>query len=310
MKFDSLVSNIHQTHEGFQRQAAKAVDLSLTLRNWLIGYYIFEFEQRGEDRAAYGQGLILNLAKKVSIDGLSSTNLKLNRQFYCIYPQLAEVIITEMKKMGMNAPLEIGQTVSDQFQFIENQNDIRDFVSSRPVLGPPPDKLMSHLSFSHFVELMSINDREKRLFYELECIRANWNVRELKRQINSLYAERSAISKQPDVLRAKVAAESEKITPQQIVKSIYSFEFLGLKAKDVVEESDLEIALLDNLQDFLLEMGHGFCLEARQKRLLIGNEYFFIDLVLYHRILKPRLCRRVRYETPKRNKIKYSRKIF
>jgi predicted nuclease of restriction endonuclease-like (RecB) superfamily len=111
-------------------------------------------------------------------------------------------------------------------------------------------------------------------------------VRELKRQINSLYFERSGMSAKPEWLSELTQQKAETANPTDIVKSLYAFEFLGLKTKDALEESDLETALLDHLQDFMMEMGHGFCLEARQKKMLIGDEYFFIDLVFYHRILK------------------------
>jgi predicted nuclease of restriction endonuclease-like (RecB) superfamily len=111
-------------------------------------------------------------------------------------------------------------------------------------------------------------------------------VRALKRQINSLYFERSGMSAKPEWLSEITQQKAETANPTDVVKSVYAFEFLGLKTKDALEESDLETALLDHLQDFMMEMGHGFCLEARQKKMLIGDEYFFIDLVFYHRILK------------------------
>lgn len=133
---------------------------------------------------------------------------------------------------------------------------------------------------------MKVDDPLKRTFYEIECIKGGWSVRELKRQINSLYFERSGLSKNPGLLSEKLKKTINPRQPKDIIKNIYAFEFLGLPAKDAVEESDLEQALLDHLQHFLLEMGHGFCLETRQKRILIGEEYFFIDLVFYHRILK------------------------
>ncbi|TYP94641.1 putative nuclease of restriction endonuclease-like (RecB) superfamily [Sphingobacterium allocomposti] len=108
----------------------------------------------------------------------------------------------------------------------------------------------------------------------------------MKRQINTLYYERSGISKKPDQLSKIVNQRAERLTVEDMIKSPFSFEFLGFKAKDVVYENDLEKALLDRLEDFLLEMGNGFCFEAKQKRILIGDEYFFIDLVFYHRVLK------------------------
>ncbi len=117
-------------------------------------------------------------------------------------------------------------------------------------------------------------------------MKGTWSVRELKRQINSLYFERSGLSKSPEKLSAMIAEKAEPLVPADIIKSVYTFEFLGLYAKDVVEEHDLETALLDHLQEFILELGRGFCFEARQQKILIGDEYFFIDLVFYHRILK------------------------
>ena len=144
----------------------------------------------------------------------------------------------------------------------------------------PVDKLVSNLSYTHLEQLVAIEDSIRRTFYEIECIKGTWSVAQLKRQINSLYYERTAMSKDPETLLPA------KKTPGSIVHDIYTLEFLGLPQKAAVSESDLEKAILDNIEHFLLELGHGFCFEARQKRILIGDEYFFIDLVFYHRILK------------------------
>lgn len=133
---------------------------------------------------------------------------------------------------------------------------------------------------------MSIDDETKRTLYELECIRGNWSVRELKRQINSLYYERSALSLDKEKLSTLANQTAEQDKPGLDVRDPYVFEFLGLKAKEVMGESHLEDELLDKIQEFLLELGHGFCFEARQKRITIGNNYNFVDLVFYHRILK------------------------
>ena len=146
--------------------------------------------------------------------------------------------------------------------------------------------LLEKLSYSHFEILSVIEEAEKRNFYENECIDGIWGIRELKRQINSLYYERSNLSKKPKKLKAINKRNTIKLDSSQVVKSVYSFEFLGLKQKDAVEENDLETALLDHLQDFMIEMGNGFCLESRQKKILIGDTNYFIDLVFYHRILK------------------------
>jgi predicted nuclease of restriction endonuclease-like (RecB) superfamily len=135
---------------------------------------------------------------------------------------------------------------------------------------------------------MKIDDVLKRNFYELECIKSNWSVRELKRQIASLYFERTALSKDKAKLIEYVRQSSpiDVISISNTIRDPYVFEFLGLKPKEVMYESDLQKALLDKLQDFLLELGKGVCFEARNKRILIGDTYYFIDAVFYHRILK------------------------
>jgi predicted nuclease of restriction endonuclease-like (RecB) superfamily len=146
--------------------------------------------------------------------------------------------------------------------------------------------LITRLSFTHFVELLAVEDPLKRSFYEAECIRGNWGKRELKRQIASLYFERSALSRDKEKLARLTHAGADPAEPQFTIRDPYVFEFVDLKAREVMSESHLEDQLLDKLQEFLLELGHGFCFEARQKRILIGDSHFFIDLVFYHRILK------------------------
>ena len=157
---------------------------------------------------------------------------------------------------------------------------------SSPQLGPPGEILLSALYFTHFAELTAIEDPLKRAFYEIECIRGHWSVRALKRQIATPYFERSGFSNDKEKLAAMVKAGAETAEPTLAIRDPYIFEFLGLKAKDAVEESDLEAALVANLRDFLLELGHGFCLEAPQKSIVIGNARGFVDLVFYHRILR------------------------
>ena len=155
-----------------------------------------------------------------------------------------------------------------------------------PESGPSGKELITRLSFTHIAELVAIDDPLKRAFYETECIRGNWAVRELKRQIASLYFERSGLSHDQAKLRGLVEAGAEPAEPRLAIRDPYIFEFLGLKPREVMGESQLEDQLLDRLQEFLLELGHGFCFEARQKRILIGNSHGFVDLVFYHRILK------------------------
>jgi len=285
LNFESLVAEIEQTHQHFQQQAVKAVNISLTIRNYLIGFYIVEFEQNGEDRAAYGSKLLDSLAAKLSIKGLVSAEISRCRQFYFCYPQILGALTQEFKNL---VPQHILGTLSQESNMGVDPSIMvsSNLQSTKSNLYVPGEKLLSKLSFSHLVELIKIQDHLKRTFYEIECIKGTWSVRALKRQINSLYFERSGMSAKPELLSEITQQKAETANPTDVVKSLYAFEFLGLKTKDALEESDLETALLDHLQDFMMEMGHGFCLEARQKKMLIGDEYFFIDLVFYHRILK------------------------
>jgi predicted nuclease of restriction endonuclease-like (RecB) superfamily len=178
-------------------------------------------------------------------------------------------------------------TLSPQLQTLLLTDHVAEIVGTpSPPLCVPADMLISRLSYSHLELLVDTDNELKRCFYEIECLRGNWAVRELKRQIASLYYERSGLSTNKNKLAAHVQGKAEQSVDTFNVRDPYVFEFLGLKAKEVMYESDIEDAILDNLQEFLLELGHGFCFEARQKRILIGDEHFFIDLVFYHRILK------------------------
>lgn len=287
MNFKFLVETISKTHIHFQKQAFKAVNVSLTLRNWLIGFYIVEFELNGEDRSTYGERLFEELAKRLkSINGVDRRALYRFKDFYLLYPQISIYILNNQTTLSIS-DLHSYQKMGSATPQIEELQKVGlatpQFQSKAQV---PVDKLITSLSYTHFEQLLQIKDAQKRTFYEIACIKGTWSVKELKRQINSLYFERSGLSTKPEILSQITQQKVEKAKASEIVKSGYAFEFLGLKVKDAMEESDLETALLDHLQDFMMEMGHGFCLEARQKKVLIGDDYFFIDLVFYHRILK------------------------
>lgn len=292
MNFELLVNTIQQTHQSLQQSALRSVNKHLTIRNWLVGFFIVEFEQKGEDRAVYGEKLLPELAKSINIKGLSQTNLKLNRQFYQIYPQIRQTLNDQLKEIGFIFE-PIGQLLNDELQSNEIQRFANLQVANTPLkpgesamLQVPPDRIIDRLSFTHLVQLFPIEDPLKRTFYEIECIKGNWSISELRRQIHSLYFERSGMSRNPEKLSRLVQEKSVGMVPTDIIKSPFTFEFLGLKARDVVYESDLEQALINHLEEFLLELGFGFCYEAKQKRITIGDKYYFIDLVFYHRVLK------------------------
>jgi predicted nuclease of restriction endonuclease-like (RecB) superfamily len=268
---EKLIDAIWLVDQQLSIQAARAVNLSLTLRNWLIGMHIQEYELNGSDRASYGDRLIDILADKLQAAGVSrsdSRELRRYRMFYHCYPQIRETLTPEFHKFFPEKGLDLNVS-------------IRETVS--PVSG---SQLVSSLSYSHFCELLRCESVEKRWFYETECIQGSWSVRELKRQINSLLYERSELSINKQKLREQTAITAETAQPKLVIRDPYVFEFLGLKPQEVMSESNLEDELLNKLQEFLMELGNGFCFEARQKRILIGDKYYFIDLVFYHRLLK------------------------
>jgi predicted nuclease of restriction endonuclease-like (RecB) superfamily len=279
-----LLAAFRQTDAALAAQAAKAVNISLTLRNWCFGFYLAEFEQSGTDRAQYGTRLVDEVSQRLGQAGLAGVaprSLRLYRQFYQTYPSIWQA--PSAKSLSALLPQPIWQTLSAKLPALQ----IRETPSPESTLpAVPAQQLVERLSFSHFAELLQLDDPLQRAFYEAEALRGNWSVRELKRQIATQYYQRTGLSTDKAAIAALAHAKAEQTTPQQIIRDPYVFEFLGLKPQEVMSEGHLEDALLDKLQAFLLELGHGFCFEARQKRLLIGGEHFFVDLVFYHRVLK------------------------
>lgn len=252
-----------------------------TLRNWLIGCYIVEYEQGGSDRAKYGDRLLKRLEESVNTKGLNLTLFKVSRNFYLYYPQIPESfhfpIHPSQSDESMN---EKGATLSHQFN---NVRFLQKSATASHKFITDPHTILSKLSFSHIREIMTQDDPLARFFYETECIKGTWSVKELRRQIATNLYFRSGVSKDPKKLLATIKPETN--TPALTIRQPFTFEFLGLRAKDVITERELEEALINHLQDFLLELGKGFCFEARQKRIIIDDEYYYPDLVFYHRIL-------------------------
>ncbi|MBE5695443.1 MAG: DUF1016 family protein [Bacteroides sp.] len=295
MNFEQLATIITDTHQQLQQSAVKAVNQRLTVRNWLIGFYIVEFEQNSEDRATYGEQLLKNLEQRINQKALSVTLFQWSRKFYLLYPRFNLLIKhsfmliceTPSHKLIVNEEKQIYETLSHKLQNIENEDNDENI---------PAEKLLSSISFSHFIELMKIDNPVKRLYYEMLTIQTGLSVRELKRQIDALSYERIGLS--GDMEHALTTIQ-QKIHPQTVtdtVKDDYFFEFLNIPQQRVLllKESELETLLLDHLRDFIIELGNGFCFEARQKRILIGDEYFFIDMVFYHRILKAHILLEVK----------------
>ena len=296
--FEGLIDNVYQTHCALQLNAQKAVNQNLTIRNWLVGFYIVEFEQNGEDRAKYGARLLEEMAKKIKdkgVKGLDNRTLRSCRTFYNVYPQIWGAVTPKLQQIDFNElptlsnnVIQIRQSLTAELQIKDNQEDkIRGSLSSELQEAYPiaPEVLLSRLSFSHFIEIIRKDDPLERLFYEVEAIKNNWSVRELERAIDTALYVRTGLSKDKEAVIRKFKNQK----PAQnvdIIRDPYFLEFLGLKEETEYSESELEEAILNHLQQFLIELGTGFCFEARQKRITFDNTHYRIDLVFYHRILK------------------------
>lgn len=279
--FNDLASIVRTTHDAAQSSAVKAINRMQTMRNWLIGYYIVEFEQHGKDRAEYGTQLLKKLEERVDRKGLTRNTFQSSRTFYRMYPQMIE----NFKNKNCTT-VSCKSTEHANSPLLEDSSKQTDVICTTVSCKfvTPGETLVSKLSFSHINEIMKVDDPLARYFYEQECIKCTWSVRELRRQISTNLYIRAGISTNPEKLLSLPSVQGHDSTELQI-RQPFTFEFLGLKAQEVVDEHDLEDALISHLQEFILELGKGFCLEARQKRIIIDDEYYYPDLVFYNRIL-------------------------
>ena len=270
-----LAERIGHLHAQTQQAAAQQINFWLTARNWLIGWHIVEYEQQGADRATYGTQLLTELAQQLrDAKGLAERRLYQCREFYRAYPTIL-------------------QTVSAKSQFADllpanllpKAPQPAELLASDASPGVAPELLLSRLSFSHFIELLKLDTALQRTFYEVQAVRNNWSVRELKRAIDTLLYERTGLSTDKQTVLAGHAG-TQPLTAADVVKNPYVLEFLGLEQRASYSENDLETAIIEHLQTFLMELGRGFCFEARQKRLTFDNEHYYVDLVFYHRVLK------------------------
>jgi predicted nuclease of restriction endonuclease-like (RecB) superfamily len=286
MNFKLLVNNIQKAHAALQLSAINAVNRHITMRNWLFGFYIVEFEQKGEDRARYGESLLEKLALrlgKLNLKGLTATELSRYRKFYLSYPAILGTVSQKLISWGVdsNIPVTVSQEFKSAAMLINKGAHARLPKQEKEHLK----RLFAQTSFSHFVELIKIDDIYKRLYYEMLIIKTNPSVRELRRAIVTLAYERTGLSKNKKLSLQQIEQKIKPAKATDAIKDFYFFDFLNLPQTETVDENQLETALLNHLEKFILELGNGFCFEARQKRILIGDEYFFIDMVFYHRIL-------------------------
>ncbi len=323
MNFETLLFDLGAITDSLQEAAGRSVARLLSVRNWLIGAYLVEYEQTGEDRAAYGDRLFPRLAAELDVrgyKGLGVSSLKNCRQVTLTWPGL-EIRHALPARFGSDFPKRqasgvfglglLRRPVSASSRPEESKRQtpgvsILDSGSSatEAVLFPSVaqrakkakklewqdsewvERLFSTLSFSHLLELSRIDDLLKRSFYELHCLKEGWAVREFQRQRNSLLYERVGLSKDRDAVLALVRNGGLVTTPSTEVRDPYVLEFLGLKPSAGFGEADLEQALLDHLQEFLLELGRDFCFVDRQFRVTVGNVHHHLDLLFFHRGLR------------------------
>lgn len=209
--------------------------------------------------------------------GFSDRNLRLYRQFYLEYPKIWQFIIAKFQGVD-NQLFGIWQS-----PIAKSKASLPEFDNKHESVAI--EILIDKLSYTHFVELIKISEPLKRTFYEFQSIKNNWNVEQLQRNINSLLYERVGLSKNKENMLAKLKNESLQQIPD-IIKSPYLLEFIGIEERAEYSETDLEQAIINHLQKFLIELGRGFCFEARQKRITFNNRHYRIDLVFYQRILK------------------------
>lgn len=288
LNFDSLVGRINLIQDALQAQAAHAVNFSLTARNWLVGYYIVEYEQHGEDRAKYGENLLKKLAKSLNRRGLGERRLYEYRLTYQVYPQLGSIVLEYVIKNGQDEILRLPTAKSDDSISLVEKLRLSTAISVTPQEDwqTSNNSLFYKLSATHLIYLSNIDNDLKRAFYEQEAIRGCWTVTELDRQVSSQYYERMGLSKDKKTLQRLVAKNAQQISPKEILHNPITLEFLGMESHDPYTETKLETAILNNLQRFIMEMGRGFCFEHRQKRILVDQDYYKADLIFYHRILK------------------------
>lgn len=270
--YDVLLADVARVIEHARRGASRSLNAIMTATYWMIGRRVVEEEQGGQARAGYGEALI----ERLSVDlvsrfgrGFSRQNLQQMRQFYLVYP-----------------PERIRQTASGESA---QAAALRQIASGRPTTSPRNVLELARvfpLPWSHYVRLLAIKSALARGFYEAESLRGGWTVRQLERQIASQFYERTALSRDKTTMlrRGGVATAEDAVSPEEEIKDPFVLEFLALK--DEYSESDLEAALIANLETFLLELGGDFAFVGRQRRLRLGDEWYRVDLLFFHRQLR------------------------
>ncbi len=274
-QYEVVFGDVSEIIDTARESAARSVNSAMTAAYWLIGRRIIEFEQSGEERAEYGAALLERLAEDLTRRfgrGFSRQNVQNMRQFYLSYPpdHIRQTLSGGLPKLSGQ---QIRQTASGESGADSTGLAFNDLVST------------FSLPWSAYVRLLSVRNPNARRFYETEALRGGWSVRQLDRQIGSQFYERTALSQNRAVMLTAGQEESpeDAIRPEEAVKDPFVLEFLDLK--DEYSESDLEEALIQRLESFLLELGDDFCFVGRQRRLRVGGQWYRVDLLFFHRRL-------------------------
>jgi len=278
-RYGDVLASMVDLLESARRASARAVNCVMTATYWEIGRRIVELEQEGQERAAYGDLLVKQLAVDLTERfgrGFSWRNLYLMRGFFQAYPNILQTPSAISQTLSGKSDGKILQTVSAKLQLVE----ISDVTVLQGIASYFP------LPWSHYVKLLSLDDENARRFYEEEALRGGWSVRQLNRQINSLFFERTLMSKNKAAMlrKGEEPMADDFVSPDEEIKDPLVLEFLDLK--DEYSETDLEEALIHHLEEFLLELGSDFTFVGRQRRLRIGRKWYRIDLLFFHRRLR------------------------
>ena len=273
---DSLYAEVRNILEQARVSAFRAVNFAMVQAYWQVGRLIVEHEQKGKERAEYGKTVLKTLSHRLTVEfgkGFTLTNLKYMRQFYLAFPK-GHALSDQSPHGGKS------HAAGDQSSLTEKRDTVRNESAEKFSV------LRSALSWTHYRLLLRIEDQQARLWYMNEAADQNWSTRQLDRQISTLYYERLLASREKTPVRTEATQKLAEVEPDQFIRDPYVLEFLNLKDYPGLREEELESALIDNLQQFLLELGKGFSFVARQKRLMFDDEHFYVDLVFYNYLLK------------------------
>ena len=275
-QYEAVFGDVSKIIDAARESAVRSVNAAMTAAYWLVGHRIVEFEQSGEERAEYGTALIERLAADLTQRfgrGFSRQNIQHMRLVYLSYPP-DKIRQTVSGKLALPSRQQIRQTASGESHASSVEVGFDDLLAAFP------------LPWSAYVRLLSVTNEHAREFYETEALRGGWSVRQLARQINSQFYERTALSKNKAAMltRGRRDLPEDPVRPDEEIKDPFVLEFLDLK--DEYSESDLEEALIGHLETFLLELGGDFCFMGRQRRLRVGNQWYRVDLLFFHRRLR------------------------